>query len=318
MLKTKGITTMLDRSLWITPKEDYGTVSPVFSKTFVSEGEVESATLSVTSVGVYVATLSGERVGSFVLAPGWTTYPKRHQVQSYDVTSLIKKENTLEIEVAYGWYLGRLAWGPRFYGDKKPSAIAELTIKYKDGSEKVVVTDTSWSVKRSKLKLCEIYDGELYDASEEEAPLEEVAEYDFPKDQLIAQEGEEVREVMHIKPFAYIVTPKGERVIDFGQNLAGYISFKVKGNKGDTVRVRHFEILDKDGNEIELATIGAEDDVKPDSEVIAEIGSVEVVNEDELLRSYEEVDEESEKAENDEYYDYEDLSDDYADDSDFE
>ena len=248
MLKTKGITTMLDRSLWITPKEDYGTVSPVFSKTFVSEGEVESATLSVTSVGVYVATLSGERVGSFVLAPGWTTYPKRHQVQSYDVTSLIKKENTLEIEVAYGWYLGRLAWGPRFYGDKKPSAIAELTIKYKDGSEKVVVTDTSWSVKRSKLKLCEIYDGELYDASEEEAPLEEVAEYDFPKDQLIAQEGEEVREVMHIKPFAYIVTPKGERVIDFGQNLAGYISFKVKGNKGDTVRVRHFEILDKDGN----------------------------------------------------------------------
>ena len=77
-------------------------------------------------------------------------------------------------------------------------------------------------------------------------------------------------------------------------------------------------VLDKDGNEIELATIGAEDDVKPDSEVIAEIGSVEVVNEDELLRSYEEVDEESEKAENDEYYDYEDLSDDYADDSDFE
>ena len=71
---------MLENANWIAPSEDFGAVSPTFLKRFNCSGEVASTTLTVTSVGVYVAQMNGERVGNFVLAPGWTSYKKRHQV----------------------------------------------------------------------------------------------------------------------------------------------------------------------------------------------------------------------------------------------
>ena len=54
-----------------------------FSKNFAASGAVASATLEITSLGVYEAKINGKRVGDFIFAPGWTSYNKRLQVETY-------------------------------------------------------------------------------------------------------------------------------------------------------------------------------------------------------------------------------------------
>ncbi len=240
---------MLQHAIWIACPEDFGTVSPTFRKIFSCGKKVKSASLSITSVGVYEAKLGGVRVGDFILAPGWTAYKKRHQVQTYDLTPLIGHENCLEVTVAKGWYLGRLAWSDCRYQPAEMAIIAEVLLLYEDGEEERIVTDQSWEVKRSPLRFCEIYDGELYDATKTDEPWMPVKTLpDFPKDNLIPQEGEKVVEQVYVRPKAYFVTSKGERVIDFGQEVTGYVSFFVTAGEGEKVRFTHFEILDKEGN----------------------------------------------------------------------
>ncbi len=94
----------IKNSNWITTAPEMGDACPVFRKRFCAEKEIASAALEITALGVYEAELNGKRVGSFVLAPGWTSYDKRLQVQSYDVTGLIKKENDLCVTVGRGWF----------------------------------------------------------------------------------------------------------------------------------------------------------------------------------------------------------------------
>ncbi len=242
---------MLENAKWITIPEDFGTVAPTFVKKFSCNEKIRTARLEITARGVYEAKLSGKRVGDFVLAPGWTSYKTRHQVQSYDVTELVRENNTLEVTVANGWYLSRLAWSDhRYYLPAELSLIATLEICYENGKTEELVTDEGWLVKRSPLKFCEIYDGELYDAREvDEVLVPASLSLDQSKTALIEQEGEEVGEILRVKPISYTVTPKGERVIDFGQELTGYVFFRVPSAKsGDRVKFTHFEILDRDGN----------------------------------------------------------------------
>jgi alpha-L-rhamnosidase len=91
---------------WICPTEDMGDVVPRFIRRFLAPEEIKSAVLDITGLGVYAARLNGDRIGNFIMAPGWTTYEKRLQVQTYDVTKLIRpgKENCLEVLLGKGWY----------------------------------------------------------------------------------------------------------------------------------------------------------------------------------------------------------------------
>ena len=242
---------MLENALWIAPSEDLGEVCPTFVREFKTKSKISRATLEITAVGVYTAYLSGKRIGDFVMAPGWTVYSKRHQVQTYDVTDLIDSDNTLEITVARGWYRGIIAWenNRKMYNENaEVSAIASLKLEYENGESEEIVTDKDWGYKRSALLFCEIYHGEIYDASAPEDSVKPVKVIDFRKDNLIPQEGEKVCEQVHLKAKKLIKTPKGETVIDFGQELTGYVSFNLTAKKGDKVKIKHFEILDKDGN----------------------------------------------------------------------
>ena len=94
---------------WIRPGRNMQDACPVFGMNFSCTDKLKSAVLSVTAVGVYEAVLNGKRVGDFVLAPGWTAYEKRLQVQQYDVTDMITGTNRLEITVGKGWYRSPLA-----------------------------------------------------------------------------------------------------------------------------------------------------------------------------------------------------------------
>lgn len=241
---------------WIKSKKETGFACPVFRREFTVNKPVKSATLAASARGVYTANLNGQRLGDFILAPGWTVYEKRIQVQTYDITDIIKEENHLDICLAKGWYLGRITtrenlWGtPEKSVDSRESAvIAELCITYADGTREVIGTDESWRVAESPIRFCELYDGEIYDATfvpnfDDNAVIAENNDLRV----LIPQQGEAVIENERIKPIAVIHTPKGETVLDFGQNLTGYPEITVTAKAGEEVELSFAEILDKDGN----------------------------------------------------------------------
>lgn len=240
---------MFENAVWVKPREDYGDICPIFIKEFECTEKAEKAMLNITAMGVYEAYLNGERVGDFVMAPGWTAYEQRHLYQSYDVTELIKNKNVLTVTVGKGWYRGRLVE----YGFKDSyggisALIAQLDISYSNGKTESIVTNTDWEESKSGILFSEIYDGEIYDAGYMTEERRNVYKYHFTKNLLLPQESEHVTEHERISPIAVLKTPKGETVVDFGQNLTGYAEFSVNAKKGDIVSYSHAEILDKDGN----------------------------------------------------------------------
>ena len=236
---------------WIRPAKSYGSVCPAFRKTFFCPENVVSAALRITAMGVYEASLNGSRVGDFILAPGWTVYQKRLQVQQYELRIRPGRENELTVLVGKGWYRGRLAgWLP---GQNSSAALpaaltAELTLRYPDGHTDTICTDASWQTAESAVRFSELYDGETYDAAFEPSVWTPAALYDGPTDTLIEQQGEPVREQERIAPARIFKTPAGEIVVDFGQNLTGYVEIALDGVKGEAVELSHAEVLDKNGN----------------------------------------------------------------------
>lgn len=239
----------INKSNWIRPKNSYGDVCPVYRFTFEVNKKVTSSKLSITALGVYEAILNGKRVGDFVMAPGWTSYGKRHQYQEYDITDMLDDKNELTVTVAPGWfYFPCLEYmGGMDYLSDSLGMIASVEIEYEDGSKEEFLSDEKWHVSESKLRYCHLYNGCTYD-SRFEMKYEDAEIFDYTKDTLIPQEGENVTEHERFAPVKYFVTPKGEKVIDFGQNMTGYVEFSVDAKAGDKVLISHAEVLDKDGN----------------------------------------------------------------------
>ena len=238
---------------WITVSGDTGDIAPVFRRAFSAEKAVEKATLEITALGVYEAELNGKRVGDFVLAPGWTSYQHRLQVQSYDVTGLLQEENDLRVTVGRGWFRSPMpGWmdskdKQRRY--RQPCGlIACLVIRYTGGSETVIGTDADWQWAESPVRFSEIYDGETWDGRIVPSGWQAVSLLDWPKAILIPQEGEIIRETERVAAKRVLRTPRGETVIDFGQEVTGYVEFTVHALAGDKVQFTHGEVLDVDGN----------------------------------------------------------------------
>ena len=240
---------MLERSEWIKGCEKNLRGGTVYLKNFRCAAKAEKAMLEITALGVYEAKLNGERIGDFILAPGWTSYLNRLQVQSYDVTNLLKTENSLEVTVGQGWRaIANKRDGSDFLGYRDTALIAELTIVYADGTAESIVTDSSWTARESKLRYTNIYDGDIYDATFKAGSARHCICVDLEKDMLIPQEGEKIVEQERMPALQVIKTPAGETVIDFGQNMTGYVEFRIKGTPGAQATISHGETLDRDGN----------------------------------------------------------------------
>lgn len=240
---------MLERSEWIKGCEKNLRGGTVYLKNFRCAAKAEKAILKITALGVYEAKLNDERVGDFILAPGWTSYLNRLQVQSYDVTNLLKTENSLEVTVGQGWRaIADKRDGSDFFGYRDTALIAELTIVYADGTAESIVTDSSWTARESKLRYTNIYDGDIYDATFKAGSARHCICVDLEKDMLIPQEGEKIVEHERMPALQIIKTPAGETVIDFGQNMTGYVEFSIKGTPGAQATISHGETLDCDGN----------------------------------------------------------------------
>lgn len=240
---------MLERSEWIKGCEKNLRGGTVYLKNFRCAAKAEKAILEITALGVYEAKLNGERIGDFILAPGWTSYLNRLQVQSYDVTDMLKTENSLEVTVGQGWRaIANKRDGSDFLGYRDTALIAELTLVYADGRTESIVTDSSWTARESKLRYTNIYDGDIYDATFKAGSARHCICVDLEKDMLIPQEGEKIVEHERMPALQIIKTPAGETVIDFGQNMTGYVEFSIKGTPGAQATISHGETLDCDGN----------------------------------------------------------------------
>ena len=229
------------------PEEE--TACPVFGKTFVLDKKVKKARLYATAHGVYEVTLNGQTVGDCRMAPGWTSYHNRLQYQIYDVTEMLAADNKIEITVGNGWYKGILGFycQPNQYGTQV-GAFAEIHVEYEDGSKEVIATDETWSVKTGEIRYSKIYMGETIDTDAPEIAEGKAVVKEFDKAVLTAQENEPVRITERISGKELIVTPKGERLVDFGQIVTGVVEVHVKGEKGQKIVIRHAEVLGKNGN----------------------------------------------------------------------
>lgn len=241
---------------WIThPFAQEETACPIFTKTVTLSKPVKKARMYATALGVYEIQINGKKAGDAFFAPGWTNYKKRLQYQTYDVTDLLAcgvggvKENRIEILVGNGWYKGIFGFTctPDHYGDRV-ALLAEFHIAYEDGTKEVIATDTSWQVKTGTVRYSEIYMGETIDSTFQEEELAAVEAFTYPMENIIAQESEPVRITKRTVAKELLLTPKGEKVLDFGQNMAGIVEVKVQGKPGQKIMIRHAETLDKDGN----------------------------------------------------------------------
>lgn len=233
---------------FIAPK---GLSSQVYtlSKKIALAASVKRARLYATAHGLYECRINGKKAGDLYFAPYWTDYRHTLEYQTYDVTDLLREgENDLQIIVGKGWYAGTIgfvAGGPR-YGERT-SAMAEIRIDYADGSSETVVTDESWRAEECFIRDSEFYFGEQQDFTFEPScgGTEEVC---ADKGRLVGQLNEPVRCIGEVKPVAAFRTPKGEYVMDFGQNVVGFVRLSVKGERGEKIVIRHAEILDEKGN----------------------------------------------------------------------
>lgn len=220
-----------------------------FVKNFSAKPFPVRATLEISALGVYNCEINGRKVTSSVFNPGWTDYNKRIQYQSFDVTSLIEKENTIVIGTGIGWRFHK--WydlSSKTVKHNTVAVIAALTLTYENGEEAVIYTDSSWKFRENIVRYNHMYNGETIDFNFKARALNPVTELSYTKDTLIPQEGEYITEQEVIRGKKLFTTPEGDTVIDFGQELTGYVSFYIKGNKGDIIKVRHFEMTDKNGN----------------------------------------------------------------------
>ncbi len=229
--------------------------SPVLRKEFNLNKKIKSARIYITSLGLYELKLNGENVSDNLFTPGWTSYKKRLQYQVYDVTNFLKNgENVVGATLGDGWFRGHLAgWikdNRNFFGEKL-ALLMQIEVEYEDNTTETIITDSSWKSSTGPILCSDIYNGETYDARLEKINWEnskKVEILNHSKNILIAQVAPPVKRIQEVKPIEIIKTPKGETVLDFGQNMVGWVKFKVKGKPGDKVVLRHAEILDPDGN----------------------------------------------------------------------
>ena len=238
------------KARWIGPNR-IELVSPAFEKRFAVSGKVARATLHVTGVGFYEARLNGLKVGDKVLDPSPTEYRKRVLYSTYLLDDALRQgDNILTILVGHGWYdvrsdchwkFNRAPWRD------VPRTLAQLEIEYADGRREVVVTDGSWQQVASPVAFDCIREGEVVGVPPAAVkgrallPLP-AAEMPAPEGRLVAEAQPGAKVMRTIRPTAIHASTGGLYVVEFPEDLAGWVRLRLRGQRcGDVVTIRYDE-----------------------------------------------------------------------------
>ncbi len=235
--------------------------APYLRKEFKVEKEVVKARAYISGMGLYELSINGAKIGDHVLDPTYTNFDNRVHYVTYDVTAQLQQgENAVGVHLGNGWYNvdSRAVWGYNKAPWKdRPTCLLQLEMEYSDGTSSTVITDESWKAFPSPIVYTDIRQGEKYDATKE-SPNWNTTDFDDsdwaavrtksgPKGVLKAQMMPANKVMRELTPVS-VKTPKaGVHIVDMGQNMAGWIQLKVKGKKGDVVKMKFGEILDEKG-----------------------------------------------------------------------
>ena len=221
---------------------------------------VRRARIYSTALGTYQLYLNGQRVGSDILAPGWTDYRKRIVYQVYDVTSQLRPgSNAVGAILGGGWYADGLGWLQTRYNFGPPPVrlLVQLEVEYADGMRDSVVSDESWKATQSPILASEIYNGENYDARLEQNGWDQPSFSDArwgavvaaaePQAPLVAQNFQPIRVNETLKPKTVTNPKSGVYLFDLGQNMVGWARLHVAGKAGTKVQIRFGEVLKPNG-----------------------------------------------------------------------
>lgn len=214
-----------------------------------SASPVVSAVLRYSALGIVEARIDATAVSGDVLTPGWSSYEWRVRVAETDVTELVRDraEVELELELGNGWYRGNLTWmgASAVYGDEI-AGIAELEVRYEDGDVRLFGTDAGWAARGSDTVGDDLYRGQTIDARLRDAPRESIAVRVLDDDlsRFEPYIGPPVRRQGEVAPKATWTSPSGALIVDFGQNLVGWVRCDVTGTRGSEIVVRHAEVLE--------------------------------------------------------------------------
>ncbi len=227
---------------------------------FSESKPIASARLYATALGAYKFHLNGKAVGDEILAPGWMDFREHIPYQVYDVTSqMVRGKNAIAAYLAPGWYSTPLMWFRQGnnYGSTPPALKAQLRIQHTDGSVEWISTDETWKADLSAILSAEIYDGETYDARRVQAGWDTASFADTkwkpvslvtPREpQIIAQYFQPIREEKVLTAKSISNPAPGVYIYDFGQNLSGVPRVRIKGHRGQDIKLRFAEVLNPDG-----------------------------------------------------------------------
>ncbi|KAL2676511.1 hypothetical protein Neosp_010271 [[Neocosmospora] mangrovei] len=250
---------LLNRSDWTAklvggPSQGPDPKRPILLRKTFTNPRSTRARLYATAHGVYEVHINGQRVSDELLAPGWQSYNHRLYYQTYDVTSLLQEgENVIGVHVAEGWFASRIGRpGVANHWGEQLGFLAQLEVNGRVCCQ----TDSSWEYFDGPLLLSELYNGEVLDSNLVDPTWSTLAakahakgsveELPFPKAELIAPDVAPVTRIMELKPKEIITTPKGKKVLDFGQNFVGWLRVEkdIPGKPGDTLLIRHAEVME--------------------------------------------------------------------------
>ena len=233
---------------FIKPKNK-GIYSPIFVKDFKlnNNNRIKRARLYITGLGIYQAFINDKKVGNAYLTPGYNDYDYYLRYQTYDITELLESNNHMEVHMGDGWYKGRMGFDnygkTNIYGDEY-KLCAHILIEYSDNVIISILSDENWRVKSSKEIANNIYDGEEVDYTlPENSP--ELVEISEEKYNLIPDYGALIIEKDILYPELYI-SPKGEQILDFKQNMVGFVRYKGFLRKNQELKISHGEVLQQD------------------------------------------------------------------------
>lgn len=245
--------------------------APHFRREFTVGDGLRRAVLSITARGVFEPSLDGTRIGSDLLAPGWTDFRKQIQFLSYDLSGRLPPgRHTLGVILAEGWCCGNLTvLRMRNVYHPNPELLAHLELVYRDGRRESVVTDSGWKTATGPILGSDLYDGEDYDARLEmpgwntpgfddgawEAARESGEVAETPR--LVQKSSPPVRYMRELKPVRLLRPKKDVCIWDFGQNFSGTFRVHPRGIPGRRYTFATAEILEPDGSLYTLNYRGA-------------------------------------------------------------